>query len=61
MARKYEGKLGEHLHYRGWTLVDRPDARYAAKGLRYKRVCGIYDQHSLAMKAFHKVVDAEEG
>ncbi len=59
MAGEHDGGI-TRLRYRGWVLVDLPDARYATKGNVYRRVCRIHEKVDVALSAFRRVVDAEE-
>lgn len=57
--RAREARTDWH-HYRGWTLVDLHAARYATKGGRYVRVCGLHEDGHTAPEKFREVVDREE-
>lgn len=47
-------------HYRGWTMVERTNARYAVRGTSARRVCELHIPIGDALKMFHRLVDRME-
>lgn len=55
-----QANRGANLRYRGWTLVDMPGGRYAAKGQRRVKVCRLHEDMTWAIREFRRVVDELE-
>lgn len=53
--------MPDGLTYKGWNLVDRPDARYAQKGPKYIYVCRLHEPQNIALARFRALVDEAEG